>query len=111
MSFQKNIKKLSGIFITCLFLLSITPRQYVHYLFAHHHDSIEKVVRTHNTSLSVGGYNCNVDQLVAESNFENDTVKDQIFIGFLPKGSVTYKSHLYFTQIENLKDRGPPHEL
>ena len=111
MRYQKHIKNISGIFITCLFLIAVSPRQYIHFLFAKHKDSTGKVIRAQGTTLSIAGYNCNVDQLVAEPNFENPLIEHQpSTINYLSSFS-DIQSSLYYTKTSKSKDRGPPNRI
>ena len=111
MRYKKHIKNISGTFITCLFLIAISPKQYIHFLFAKHKDSTEKVIRAQGTTLSIAGYNCNVDQLVAEPNFENPLTENQSSTDINLSSFSDNQSSLYFTKTAKSKDRGPPNRL
>ncbi|MDQ6761937.1 MAG: hypothetical protein M3015_04820 [Bacteroidota bacterium] len=64
------IRKFIAASLLAVFALSITPTKVLHYFFANHKDSV--IIKTKDSkcpSLSVAGFNCQVDNLVVESPF------------------------------------------
>lgn len=53
-------------------MLGITPKKFLHDLFAKHTDVTFKLKSDKPFQLSTSGYNCDCDNLVAESTFTND---------------------------------------
>jgi len=65
------IRFLSGLLLI-VFALSITPKRFLHNLFAKHIDITSKKRNDIPFQLSKSGYNCDCDNLVAESTFVSD---------------------------------------
>ena len=101
------IRLLSGSML-CIFAFSITPKLFLHSIFAGHVDN--KTVRTGNSpyQISKGGFNCDQDGLAVTAPFIADEsfITVQTFILFSP--------HLWgdisFTSSERIYAslRGPP---
>jgi hypothetical protein len=69
---NRHKKKITAAFLLFTFLLAVTPKLFVHALFASH---VENVVKHHSDcEVSKSGYNCLCDDQVAESVFEGATV-------------------------------------
>jgi hypothetical protein len=64
-----NIKKILSAFLLLIFTLGITPKKFLHDAFAIHTD--KKPLSEKPYQLSKSGYKCDVNNLVAEPNFEN----------------------------------------
>ncbi len=105
-----SIKKFLAASLLLVFALSITPAKVLHYFFANHNDSVSiKTQESKSPSLSVAGFNCQIDNLVVESPF---TVECQPISFLLPEiinikrvVSVTtfhWADHFFFEL------RGPP---
>ena len=104
------IKRLTGIFILCTFLLSITPKQVLHSLCASHKDQAAgKTSTTGETQLGTAGFHCDCDSIVATSPFADVTEVISILCPTpqlihheeLPVAAVS-STHVYFSL------RGPP---
>ena len=65
------IKFLSGLLLL-IFALSITPKRYLHNIFAKHIDNQHKKYSDKPYQLTNSGYNCDTDNLVAQSTFISD---------------------------------------
>jgi len=65
------IRLLSGLLLV-VFALSITPKKFLHNVFAKHIDSRHEKNNRKPYQLTNSGYNCDSDNLVAESTFLND---------------------------------------
>jgi hypothetical protein len=63
------LKKISSILLLLVFTLGITPKKTLHTWFANHTDSTSKIPESKTPQLSNAGFNCNCDDLVAESHF------------------------------------------
>lgn len=94
-------------------LISITPKRYIHNILAHHIDEkgclIHKQHDKKGTSVSLAGFNCQVDDLVVASGFVHPNYQIQLNPPFLHQtmvvaGEKKTSFALYF--INNL--RGPP---
>ena len=55
-----------------VFALSITPKRFLHNVFAKHIDTRDQKVDTHPYQFNISGYNCDTDNVVAESAFVAD---------------------------------------
>lgn len=55
-----------------LFLFSITPKRYLHNLFAKHEDVVLKVSADDREHLCKSGFQCDCDRLVSTSPFVDD---------------------------------------
>ena len=91
-----------------VFALSITPKRFLHNVFAKHIDSRNQKNDTHPYQLSLSGYNCDTDNIVAESAFVADqhTIVFPLFISF---SSYTLRN-ISFTSPPEIYSalRGPP---
>lgn len=82
------VKRLFSVLLMGIFLLSITPKQVLHNLFADHED--HPTNRTNNQlQYNAGGYNCDVNATVATTPFiEVDPVNSigifRVFEQFTP---------------------------
>ncbi len=63
------VKRVIAIFLLAVFTLGITPKKTLHSLLANHTDSTFKANDGKLQQLSKAGFNCQCDNLVAESNF------------------------------------------
>ena len=55
-----------------IFAMSVTPKRFLHNVFAKHIDSKSEKNNNKPYQLTNSGYNCDCDNLVAESTFIND---------------------------------------
>ena len=65
---RKHIRSLLSGFLLLVFALAITPKKFLHFAFASHTDNTASASKT--PAISVSGFNCDTDNLVAEPNFE-----------------------------------------
>jgi hypothetical protein len=72
---------LSGLLLI-VFTLGITPKRFLHNVFAKHIDSSNKRNGDNPYQLSVSGFNCDNDNLVAESTFviEQNSFQIPLFV-------------------------------
>lgn len=64
------IRKFIATNLLFVFALSITPTKVLHYFFAHHKDGVSiKAKDSKFPSLSVAGYNCQIDNVVVQCPF------------------------------------------
>ena len=66
---SRHLKKCSAALLLIIFSLAITPRIALHNWFAHHKDSNGHLPADNRQQLSTAGFNCNCENLVAESHF------------------------------------------
>ncbi len=103
-----NIKRFLSGLLLIVFALSITPKRYLHEAFAKHADSRHKKTNDKPFQVSIAGYNCDIDNLVAEPVFVaiQNPVESPLFSSFssytLKNISFSSSSGIY-TQF-----RGPP---
>ena len=64
-----GLKKFSSILLLVVFVLGITPKKTLHTWFANHTDTTSKIPDGKTQQLTKAGFNCNCDNLVAESHF------------------------------------------
>ena len=65
---NKYIKQVFACIVLIVFPIGITPKKYLHDIFARHEDT-RRVSDHTTTAVSKAGYNCNCEDQVAESNF------------------------------------------
>lgn len=104
------IRPLVALAMLLLFLLSITPRQYLHDIFADHRDI---AVHTHDTDedqLNTTGFNCNTHDQVAESPFTGHTAQPGITPPLLFPTATTQHllTHVRLHSPSAIDGRGPP---
>ena len=101
------IRVLSGLLLV-VFAFSITPKRFLHDVFAKHIDNKPQKNNDAPWQLTNAGYNCDSDNLVAESNFVSDqqVFAVPLFVSFsayiLKDISFTSASRIYSSL------RGPP---
>ncbi len=92
-----------------VFLLGITPKKVLHNWIANHSDQVPVGGKNHHTQISYAGYQCNVENLVSESPFENVTFttpafdKPSFFVPYSASIVSYYSQHFYTRDL-----RGPP---
>ena len=64
-----GLKKFSSLLLLFVFILGITPKKTLHDWFANHTDSSSKIPGGKPQQLTVAGFNCTCDDLVAKSHF------------------------------------------
>lgn len=64
-----RLKSLSTILLLFVFTLGITPKKTLHDWFANHKDTTSSIPESKTPQLTKAGFNCNCENLVAESNF------------------------------------------
>ena len=64
-----GLRKCSAILVLLVFTLGITPKKTLHNWFANHTDQKSSGVANKTSELSKAGFNCQCDNLVAESHF------------------------------------------
>ena len=75
-----GLRCITAILLLFVFTLGITPRKTLHDWFANHKDSTAKIPSGKTTQFSKAGYNCQCDDLVAESHFV--TFNNSIVVNF-----------------------------
>lgn len=90
------------------FTLSITPRLYLHDIFASHQDMITKS-SSHEAELKKDGYSCNLNELVATSPFTESATAVTIETPlYFPELHVRYTSQVASATPQFFALRGPP---
>jgi len=91
-----------------IFSLSITPKRFLHNLFAKHIDSKHEINSDKPYQLTNSGYNCDSDNLVAESTFLNDLPLFQFPVASSFSSYIV--KNISFTSISAIYSplRGPP---
>lgn len=91
-----------------IFVFSITPKRFLHNVFAKHTDSKSKTATGRPYQLTTSGYDCDCDNLVAESVFLGSI---NIFEIHLPSSFTFYISdNISFSSAPQIFSplRGPP---
>jgi len=95
-------------FLLIVFSFSITPKNYLHSLFAKHDDCRYEKRTDSQYQVTYAGYNCYPDNLVTESGFDNDlaVLSFPIFIAY----SSYIIQDVSFTSVAGIFSslRGPP---
>lgn len=102
------LKKLSCVFICCSFLLSITPKQVLHFMVANHKDS-HASQPTGTAEVGAAGFHCDCNSIVATSPF-TEPFQSQLAVAVnayhpyisLPSKEVLSLTYFYY------RHRGPP---
>ena len=97
----------TGLFLF-VFTIAITPKLYLHYLFAHHTDQKGSKKTATEKSFSTSGYNCKCDDQVAESNFLALPELKSLTKNPTNSRFVLSKVPLIFSYSSEFSDRGPP---
>ncbi|MCY7293485.1 MAG: hypothetical protein LH615_15010 [Ferruginibacter sp.] len=72
---NKTIRPFLALLMLVIFTVNITPKRYLHDVFADHKDSISNVSKDGKVQISQDGYHCDCHHLVATSPFvEQDDV-------------------------------------
>src|SRR5450432_1893755 len=66
---KPNFKNISSILLLFVFTIGITPKQTLHDWFANHKDSTSTIPGGKTPQLTKAGFNCDQNDLVAESHF------------------------------------------
>lgn len=66
---NKAIKNVIAVLMLCIFVFSITPKQWLHDIITNHHDSRSPVSTDDRQSISISGFHCKCDNLVVQSPF------------------------------------------
>ena len=64
-----GLKKFSSVLLLFVFTLGITPKKTLHNWFANHKDNTSAIPDGKTQQLTKAGFNCDCDDLVAESHF------------------------------------------
>lgn len=98
---------LSGLLLM-VFAFSITPKRFLHNVFAKHIDSRPKKNNDKPYQLNKSGYNCDTDNLVAESTFLSGQYVFQLPLVF--SFSFYVSKNISFTSTSGFFSflRGPP---
>ena len=67
-----HIKRFLSFLLLIVFVLGITPKRFLHNVFAKHIDTRDDKNNTHPYQFNLSGYNCDTDNVVAESAFVAD---------------------------------------
>jgi hypothetical protein len=107
---KHSIQKLISAVLLLLFVISITPKNYLHDLIARHSDDVvckNTVGRT--TCLHQQGYNCNFNNLVVAAPylFQLDESPAAASVPFAVFRATKYTSHLQHFLLHK-ESRGPP---
>lgn len=72
------IKRISGVLLLLIFVLSNTPTKYLHFLFANHKDFVSKTLSNSNKpQINAAGINCHCDSNVIIAPY---TMQDKLVI-------------------------------
>jgi len=107
---HSTIQRILSGFLLVLFAFSITPKKVLHDLVANHRDSHSKTCADNSTTKIVkAGYNCNTEDLVAESPFIENSCPTELpeppslSLIFSDRPENFYYFHQLFAEL-----RGPP---
>ena len=106
---NKAIKNVIAVLMLCIFVFSITPKQWLHDVITNHHDSRSPVSTDDKQSISISGFHCKCDNLVVQSPFINYEASEVINLPEFPVlhqiaiASNFISSYHFFSSL-----RGPP---
>jgi hypothetical protein len=107
---NKIIRQFSAIGLLLLFILSNTPKQFIHDVFANHVDYKNGIAKTtHDNNVYQSSFHCPTDNLVAESPFTNDAqaILINVAINYL-QFTALLSNTLAANRYLRLDLRGPP---
>lgn len=92
-----------------IFTFSITPKRYLHDLFAGHKDTVSKVADDGKVYVSQSGFNCDCNTLVATSPFtEHADVIEVTGLAEYPSLFIALTTAVYTSSYSFTELRGPP---
>jgi len=92
-----------------IFTISITPKRYLHDIFAAHKDSISNVSSEAKVNISQDGYHCDCDNLVATSPFVEHDEFNNASLNFQYNLFLSYySSNIPPATMPFFELRGPP---
>ena len=96
------------VFVLVIFVLGIMPKSYLHSVFAKHTDNKVGSKNGKPYQLTKSVYNCDCDNLVAESTFLHELPAFKILI-FFSFSSYTFRNVSFFSATGMFSPlRGPP---
>lgn len=109
MNYFSSIKHFYATVMLVTFTLSITPKIYLHDLFAGHTDTITKVSADGKAQISSKGFNCECNSLVATSPFtEEPDAASSILPLVYPSLFISLTTPVYTCRHDFTELRGPP---
>lgn len=109
MRLQNIIKQSAASFLLLVFILSATPKRFLHDVIANHQHQAHYNKNNHQAAVTVAGFNCQIDNLVVDIPFD---VVETLQFAFHKQFFSTYTQSLYqysFTaQHVIIALRGPP---
>lgn len=108
-NYFSSIKRFYASVMLLFFTLSITPKIYLHDLFAGHTDAVIKASNDGKAQVYSKGYNCDCNSLVATSPFteESDAVSSILPVAY-PSLFISLTTPVYACGHNFLELRGPP---
>jgi hypothetical protein len=107
---NKNLKyQLAAFVMLMLFTLSITPKLYLHAVFADHTDVVYKKANNGETQVSKYGFTCDINNQVATSPFtEHDDAPETGIVTVYRSFTAHVASQIVSTTRFYFQLRGPP---
>ena len=109
MSQSITIKRFLAFVVLFVFAFSITPKRFLHDLFAGHSDTCTKIYNANDSQVAKLGFKCECDNLVATSPFIE--AEEQFILNAPPAFPKTWSQQLsiVFSSTPNFIElRGPP---
>ena len=106
-----TIQKFIALLMLVLFAFSITPKKLLHDVVAGHRDTKCTLDHSHdaNGQLTNAGYNCQTDNLVIESPFENSSSLIETFVAVIyAQQNEVSKNNFFSLKHFTVALRGPP---
>lgn len=111
MNFKINIRQIGAAFLMLVFLLSVTPKRFLHDAITQHEHTKVYVEKCSHHHINIGnaGFNCQLDNLVVELPFE--ILLQPTFL-FTEEYNSSYNSSLHHQEVKtsflSISLRGPP---
>ena len=106
-----SLKKISTVLLLFVFTLGITPRKTLHDWFANHKDSTTSIPESKTPQLTKAGFNCNCENLVAESHFVTFSSVPVFNFSFIHLFAFCHTPSLVSLSLFHNNLRGPPLEF
>ncbi len=106
---NQTILRFSAVVMLLIFALSITPKRYLHDIFANHTDITGHIAADGKVLISKTGFNCDCNTAVATSPFTDQV--EELKLGFFSSYSLlvpAYIHSIYSPAHALLGLRGPP---
>lgn len=105
---SNRLRVFSSALLLFVFIIGIVPKKILHDYFANHKDIIAKISVAKTQQFTKAGFNCNCDNLVAESPFITPGIFTLPQIDFIHALFYSQTATFFFLSLSENNLRGPP---